>query len=159
MAPHSSTLEWKIPWMEEHGRLQSIRLLRVGHDWATSLLLFTFMHWRRKWQPTPVPVIKGLPWWHSGKEFAFNAGNMGSILSSERSPGGGNVNPLQYSCLENSMDRGAWQLQFKGSKELVRTEGLNTHAPVIKQFVEEQIESYKIRRRRTKTRSLLTSNY
>ena len=53
-APHSSTLAWKIPWMEEPGRLQSLGLLRVGHDWAASLKLFTFMHWRRKWQPTPV---------------------------------------------------------------------------------------------------------
>ena len=54
MAPHSSTLAWKIPWMEEPGRLQSMGLLRVGHDWVTSLSLFTFMCWRRKWQPTPV---------------------------------------------------------------------------------------------------------
>ena len=54
MAPHSSTLAWKIPWTEEPGGLQSMGLLRVGHDWATSLWLFTFMHWRRKWQPTPV---------------------------------------------------------------------------------------------------------
>ena len=54
MAPHSSTLAWKIPWMEEPGRLQSMGLLRVELDWATSLSLFTFMHWRRKWQPTPV---------------------------------------------------------------------------------------------------------
>ena len=54
MAPHSSTLAWKIPWMEEPGRLQSMGSLRVGPDWATSLSLFTFMHWRRKWQPTPV---------------------------------------------------------------------------------------------------------
>ena len=54
MAPYSSTLAWKIPWMEEPGRLQSMGSLRVGHDWATSLSLFTFMHWRRKWQPTPV---------------------------------------------------------------------------------------------------------
>ena len=37
MAPHSSTLAWKIPWMEEPGRLQSMGSLRVGHDWATSL--------------------------------------------------------------------------------------------------------------------------
>ena len=44
----------KIPWMEEPGRLQSMGSLWVGHDWATSLLLFAFMHWRRKWQPTPV---------------------------------------------------------------------------------------------------------
>ena len=54
MAPHSSTLAWRIPWMEEPGRLQSMGSLRVGHDWATSLSLSTFMHWRRKWQPTPV---------------------------------------------------------------------------------------------------------
>ena len=54
MASHSSTLAWKIPWMEEPGRLQSIGLLRVGQDSATSLSLFTYMHWRRKWQPTPV---------------------------------------------------------------------------------------------------------
>ena len=54
MAPHSSTLAWKIPWMEEPGRLQSMGLLRVRHDWATSLSLFTFMHWRREWQPTSV---------------------------------------------------------------------------------------------------------
>ena len=54
MAPHSSTLAWKIPWTEEPGRLQSMGSLRVGHDWATSLSLFTFLHWRRKWQPTPV---------------------------------------------------------------------------------------------------------
>ena len=54
MAPHSSTLAWKIPWMEEPGRLQSMGSLRVGHDWATSLWLFTFMHWRWKWQPAPV---------------------------------------------------------------------------------------------------------
>ena len=54
MAPHSSTLAWKIPWMEEPGGLQSIGLLRVRHDWATSFSLFTFLHWRRKWQPTPV---------------------------------------------------------------------------------------------------------
>ena len=54
MAPHSSTLAWKIPWAEEAGRLQSMGSLRVSHNWATSLSLFTFMHWRRKWQPTPV---------------------------------------------------------------------------------------------------------
>ena len=54
MATHSSILAWKIPWRAEPGRLQSMGSLRVGHDWETSLPLFTFMHWRRKWQPTPV---------------------------------------------------------------------------------------------------------
>ena len=46
---HSSTLAWKILWTKEPGRLQSMGSLRVGYDWATSLSLFTFMHWRRKW--------------------------------------------------------------------------------------------------------------
>ena len=54
MAPHSSTLAWKIPWMEEPGGPQSMGSLRFGQDSATSLSLFTFVHWRRKWQPTPV---------------------------------------------------------------------------------------------------------
>ena len=54
MAPHSSTTAWKIPWTEEHGGLQSMGSLTVRHYRATSLSLFTFMHWRRKWQPTPV---------------------------------------------------------------------------------------------------------
>ena len=59
MAPHSSTLAWKIPWMEEPGRLQSIGSLESD---TTERLhfhfsLFTFMHWRRKWQPTPVFLL------------------------------------------------------------------------------------------------------
>ena len=67
MAPHSSTLAWKIPWMEEPGRLQSMGSLRVGHDWVTSLWLFTFMHWRRKWQPLQCTCLEnprdGGAWW------------------------------------------------------------------------------------------------
>ena len=67
MATHSSTLAWKIPWMEEPGRLQSMGSLRVRHNWATSLSLFIFMHWRRKWQPTPVFLPgesqDGGAWW------------------------------------------------------------------------------------------------
>ena len=51
MAPHSSTLAWKIPWMEEPSRLQSRGSLRVRHDWASSLSLFTFMHWRGNGSP------------------------------------------------------------------------------------------------------------
>ena len=54
LAPHSSTLAWRIPWTEEPGGLQSTESWRVRHDWVISLLLFTFMHWRRKWQPPPV---------------------------------------------------------------------------------------------------------
>ena len=54
MATHSSALAWKIPWTGERGGLQYMGSQRVGHDWVTSLSLFTFMHWRRKWEPTPV---------------------------------------------------------------------------------------------------------
>ena len=64
MAPHSSTLAWKIPWTEKPGRLQSMGSLRVGYDCATSLSLFTVMHWRRKWQPTPVFLPReSQGWW------------------------------------------------------------------------------------------------
>ena len=65
MAPHSSPLAWKIPWMAEPDRLRSMGWLRVGHDWATSLSLFTFMHWRRKWQATPVFLPRESQRWGS----------------------------------------------------------------------------------------------
>ena len=51
---HSSPLDWKIPWAEEPGGPQSMGSRGVGHHRATSLSLFTFMHWRRQWRPTPV---------------------------------------------------------------------------------------------------------
>ena len=53
MAPHSSTLAWKIPWTEEPGGLQSVHGVAKSQT-RLSDFLFTFMHWRRKWQPTPV---------------------------------------------------------------------------------------------------------
>ena len=67
MAPHSSTLAWKIPWTKEPGRLQSVGSLRVRHDWVTSLSLFIFMHWRRKWQPIQCSCLENPrdrgAWW------------------------------------------------------------------------------------------------
>ena len=65
MATHASTLAWKVPWMEEPGRLQSMGLLRVGTTERTSLSLFTFMRWRRKWQPTPVLLPGESQGWRS----------------------------------------------------------------------------------------------
>ena len=65
VATHSSTLAWKTPWAEEPGRLQSMGSRRVGHDWATSFSLFTFLHWRRKWQPTPVLLPGESQGWRS----------------------------------------------------------------------------------------------
>ena len=65
MTPHSSTLAWKFPWTEEPGEPQSMGSLRVGHNWATSLSLFTFMHWSKKWQPTPVFLPRESQGWGS----------------------------------------------------------------------------------------------
>ena len=56
----------------------------------------------------------GLPRWLSSKESACTAGDVGLIPGSGRSPGEGNGNPLQYSCLENPMDRGAWWATVHG---------------------------------------------
>ena len=56
----------------------------------------------------------GFPGGSDGKESACNAGDPGSIPGSGRSPGEGNGNPLQYSCLENSKDTGAWQALVHG---------------------------------------------
>ena len=146
MAPHSSTLAWKILWMEESGRLQSMGLLRVRHDWATSLSLFTFMHWRGTGNPLQCTCLenpgdsyfhdkvflsfsfccggfpggtsgKGLPCSSKGKESACNAGDQDSIPWSGRSSGEGNGNPLQCSYLENPMDRGDWQAIIHGVAE------------------------------------------
>ena len=58
--------------------------------------------------------LQGFPRWLSDKESTANAGDMGSIPGSGRSPGEGNGNPFQYSCLENPMDRGAWQATVHG---------------------------------------------
>ena len=69
-----SALAWKIPWMEEPGGLQSMGSQSVRHDWVTSLSLFTFMHWRRKWQP-----ISGvLAWRIPGKGEPGGLPSMGS---------------------------------------------------------------------------------
>ena len=87
MATHSSTLAWRIPWTEEPGRLQSMGSLGVGHDWATSLSLFTFIPWRRKWQPK---ILEGFSDGSDGKESACNAGDLGSIPGWGRFPGVGN---------------------------------------------------------------------
>ena len=80
---------------------------------------------------TKSPYRMGLPRWLSGKESACNAGDpgdMGSIPGSGRSPGGGNGNPLQFSCLENPMDREAWQATVYGiTKSQTLAEQLSTH--------------------------------
>ena len=69
-----------------------------------------------------VGLVLGLPRWLSSKECACNAEDTGSIPGSGRSPGEGNGNPLQYSCLGNPMDRGAcWSTVHGVTKELDMT--------------------------------------
>ena len=64
---HSSTLAWQISWMEEPGRLQSMGSLKVGHDWATSLSLFTFMRWKGNGNSLQCSCLEkprdGSAWW------------------------------------------------------------------------------------------------
>ena len=87
MAPHSSTLAWKIPWMEEPGGPQSMGSLRVGQDSATSLSLFTFLYWRRQWQPTPVFLLEnprdGGAWWAAVYEVAQSRTQLKQLSSSK----------------------------------------------------------------------------
>ena len=104
MATHSSVLAWRIPETEEPGGLQSMGLHRVGHDWSD----------------LAAPA---------------NAGDIrdtGLSSSLGRSPGGGNGNPLQYSCLENPMDRGIpWTAGLpvhRVAKSWKRLRWLNMHA-------------------------------
>ena len=71
---------------------------------------------RARGQIPEFSVSSVFPGASDGKEFAYNAGDLGSIPGSEKSPGGGHGNPLQYSGLENSMDRGACGQQSMGSQ-------------------------------------------
>ena len=102
MATHTSTLAWEIPWTGEPGGLQFMVSQIVGHDLVT--------------QPPPI-CSKGFPGGSVVKNPPANPGdarNEVSIPGLGRSPGVGNGNPPQYSCLENSMDRAAWQATVHG---------------------------------------------
>ena len=75
--------------------------------------------------------ILGFPRGSDGEESACNAGDLGFIPGSGRSPGEGDDNPLQYSCLENSMDRGAWQSAVHGVAKSQTWLSNNTHPEYI----------------------------
>ena len=127
---------------------------RVGHDWASSLSLFTFMHWRRKWQPAPVFLLgESQGWgslvgcrlwgraesdttevtqqqqqplrincWSDFYQTSLVAQTVKNLPAKQEncvlSSGEGNGNPLQYSCLENSMGRGAWWAKGHGLQKI-----------------------------------------
>ena len=84
---------WKL-FEYRHLYLKCRRMLTIDHGIILTL--------RRQ-------VLIGLPWSSNGKESAYGLGDQGSVSGTGRSPGEENGNPLQYSCLENSMDRGAWR--------------------------------------------------
>ena len=100
----SSILAWRIPCTEETGRLQSIGLHRVGHNWSDLAHVCVYACVCVLVFPR-ASMVRNLP---------ANAGDTSSIPGLGRSPGGRNSNPFQYSCLENSMDRGTWQSIIHG---------------------------------------------
>ena len=123
MATHSSILAWRIPWTEEPDALQSVGSQRVGHEWATytnimNISCYSFC--------SSMLDRYGLPRGSDGKESDCNAGDLSSIPGLGRSPEEGNNYLLQYSCLENSMDRGGWQATVHGVAESDMTEWLST---------------------------------
>ena len=131
MATHSSVLAWRVPGMGETGGLPSMGSHRVGHHWSDLAAAAAAAHMRvsrvfeysitcgAQWQKSSRNVCsaflkEGFPGGSGGKESACNAGGLGSIPGSGRSRGEGNVYPLQFSCLENPMDRGAWWNTVRG---------------------------------------------
>ena len=119
MAPHTSTLAWKTPWAEEPGGLQSMRSLRVRHDWVTSFLLFTFMHWRRKWQPTPVFLPgesqrRGV-WWAAVYGVAQSRTLLKRLSSSSRTLGGQQKHAVPTKCIAGSISKKRQRTKIKKS--------------------------------------------
>ena len=101
MATHSSVLAWRIPGMAEPGGLPPVD----GTDGESQQARWAVGGpglGHRQWASQVALVVKNPP------VMAGDVRDEGSISGSERSPGAGNGNPLQYSCLENPMDRGAW---------------------------------------------------
>ena len=102
MATHSSVLAWRIPGMGEPGGLPSMGSHRVGHDWSDLAAVGNI------WGFPGGIVLKNPP------AKVGDTRDSSSIPGLGRSPGGGNGNPLQYSFLENPMDRGAWRATVHG---------------------------------------------
>ena len=115
-------IPWRGEWLpilvflpgESHGQRSLVGYspwdCRVRHDWATNTFFSLFINWvlRFSWASLVVRVVKNL------LANAEDSSILGSILDSGRSAGGGNGNPLKYSCLENPMDGGAWWATVHG---------------------------------------------
>ena len=113
-------------------RLLSLRLFwnnsYQGHQALVLLELTQHLHSEDSpWKPFALGFSKGFPGGSEVKVSACSAGDLGSIPGSGRSPGEGNGNPLQYSCLENPMEGGAWWAIVHGVTELDMTEWVHFH--------------------------------
>ena len=108
MAIYSSILAWRIPWTEEPGRLHTVQGVAKSWTWLSDFQFYFQV----------VLIVKNPP---------ANAGDTDSIPGSERFPSGRHGNPLQFSSLENPMDRGAWQATYSpwGHKASDTTERLS----------------------------------
>ena len=118
MAAHSSILAWRISGTEEPDRLWSIGSQRLGHNW-NNLALMTSIDFMEIYPH--INTNTGFPGGGEVKNLPVNAGDVGdvgSIPGLGRFPRGGNGSPLQYSCLENPMDRGAWRAVVRPGEEL-----------------------------------------
>ena len=103
----------------------TIKLLLISSSLICNNSLLPFLI--SVWAIVILPFIKASLLAQHDKEFACNVGNAGSIPGSGRSPGGGNGYPFEYSWLENSMDRGAWQVTVHGVSHIPDTENLCIH--------------------------------
>ena len=117
MASLSSILAWGNPWTEEFGGLRPTGLQRVRHNRSHLAPIHSWFG---------ASLVKNLPAMQEPQ------GDTGSILGLEISPGEGYDNPLQYSCLDNLMDRGAWCITVHGvARSWTRLKGLSMHAHIV----------------------------
>ena len=91
-------------------KMKHSRVISIDAEKQFDKIKHLFLGWEIPWRRTrlPTPVFLGFPGVSAGKGSAWQAGHLGSIPGLGRSPGGRHCNPLQYSCLEYPMDRGAW---------------------------------------------------
>jgi len=123
-------------------------MIQLSHPYMTigktiALTIWTFV---RKVMSLLFNILSifDFPGGSDSKASAYNVGDLGSILGSGRSPGEGNGNPLQYSCLENTMDRGAWWAMVHGvAKQSDMTQGLKIHITTDKTWQKKRLVKLK----------------
>ena len=129
MATPSSTLAWRIPGTGAPGGLPSMGSHRVGHDWSN----LAAAAW----------IVMGFPDDPAGKESAFSEGDTGdasAMSGSGTSLEGGNGNTLQYSCLENPLDQGAWWATIQ---RVAKSQTQLSTIPFIHSFIHSCLFSFK----------------